>query len=71
MKYRPQRGSLEESMKEVVEIEPPTVGALAKYLNVRAHRLKFKLYAYDERIDWYTGIVTIDGQAVGFTDRLI
>lgn len=67
MKFRPQRGSLEESLKYVVII-PPTRKALAEHLGQREGRVVVKPYAADDRIDWHTHLVTVGGQAVGFTD---
>lgn len=69
MKYRPQRGSLEESMKEVVDLEP-TIEAIAKHLNVEVACVTVTPYVFDERIGWYTSIVTVNGDAVGFTNKL-
>ena len=46
----------------------PTLQALGDRLGVRSNRIEVKPYCYDERIGWTTHIVTIDGQAVGFTD---
>ena len=69
MKYRPQRGSLAESM-ELVEEVPETMSALARHLRVARKQLGVKKYCFDERIQWDTYLVTIDGQAVGFTNAL-
>jgi hypothetical protein len=68
MHFRPQRGTLEDSMPGVV-ILAPTLIALAHHLNVDVHDIAVKYYGYDPRIDWYTYIVTVDGDAVGFTDE--
>jgi len=67
MKFRPQRGSLEESMLGVVTLDS-TLKALAGHLNADVGDIKVNFYMYDSRIDWYTYIVTVDGDAVGFTD---
>ena len=67
MKYRPQRGSLDESLSEAI-ILPDNLRALSAALRVPAEKLNVKWYCYDERIRWDTHIVTVDGQAIGFTD---
>lgn len=67
MKFRPHRGTLEEAMKEVVEL-PATKRALAAYLEEPLELLQVKHYMQDDRIGWDTYIVTINDQAVGFTD---
>ena len=58
-------------MTTVVEIEP-TLVALAATLGIThpkpSKRIEVKPYCYDSRIDWDTYIVTVDHQAVGFTD---
>ena len=68
MHFRPQRETLEDSMPGVV-ILAPTLIALAHHLNVDVRDIAVKYYGYDPRIDWYTYIVTVDGDAVGFTDK--
>lgn len=76
MKFREHRGSLIESMKTLVEfndrsqlldILKKTFGdyKIPKNLN----NFKIKPYIYDERIDWDTHMVTLEGHGVlGFTD---
>ena len=66
MKFRPHRGGFAESMAEVVELKD--LRALAAYLEVDIARINVKPYCYDDRNGWKTYIVTVDGQAVGFTD---
>ena len=76
MKYRPQRGSLAESMAEVVEIEPNLralrLAVVEKYSGILFwldyNKIEVTPYCYDDRIGWRTHVVRIDGQAVGFTD---
>ena len=68
MHFRSQRETLEDSMSGVV-ILAPTLIALVHHLNVDVHDIAVKYYGYDPRIDWYTYIVTVDGDAVGFTDE--
>ncbi len=67
MKYRPQRGTLDEAMKEVVEL-PATKAALASYLEQPPELVQVKSYCYDARIDWETFIVLVNGEPFGFTD---
>lgn len=68
MKFRPQRGGLEESMKAMVELEP-TRQALAAHLKVADdRRIDVERYCYDYRTHWDTYCVTVDGNGVGFTD---
>lgn len=79
IKYRPHRGGLSESMEEVVEIA--TKDNLVKILlknyaphitNITLDNVYIRPYGYDDRIDWDTHIVTIDGLgAVGFTNAMI
>lgn len=76
MKYRPHRGMLAESMAETREF--PSRAALVEHIRqeladfsvpVLDEHLHIKPYGYDERIDWDTHIVTLDGYGVlGFTD---
>lgn len=69
MKFRPQRGSLDAAMEEVVELDG--MDALKAHLHsIGWHdgAVRVEPYTYDERIGWDTHIVTIDGNAVGFTD---
>lgn len=66
-KFREHRGLLEDSMKTVVDL-PASTDALARHLGVEASRIEVKPYVYDDRINWDTHIVTMDGQAVGFTN---
>lgn len=78
MKYRSQRGGFAESMAEVVECEPNLFSletAIAKTLPLpqvfgplRNFSFKVTPYCYDDRNGWNTYVVTVDGQAVGFTD---
>jgi len=75
MQFRPQRGSLEDSMQSVVTL-PPTRRALFGHLvaeRLLRHgqtegNVAVKPYAVDDRIGWRTHLVTVGGQAVGFTD---
>lgn len=79
IKYRQHSGGLKESMQEIVEIK--TKGDLVRILlenyapyitNITLDNVHIKPYGYDERIDWDTHVVTIDGVgAVGFTSAMI
>ena len=68
MIFRPQRGGLAESMAAQMVIDPPTYAELAYWLGEPAKDIEVKAYGYDERIDWHTYIVTVRGNAVGFTN---
>ena len=76
MLYRNQRGSLEDSLKTVVDL-PATRLALFCHLHRQAILPQFriddmavKFYAEDWRVEGWatTFIVTINGNAVGFTN---
>lgn len=75
MLYRDHRGSLDDSMKTVVSL-PATRLALFCHLykepfmpEFKIQDLEVKAYGYDPRIKWHTHIVTIKGNAVGFTNE--
>ena len=74
MKFRPQRGGFAESMAEVVDIEPNLRALADAMMNslstcmVFEPAIKVIPYCYDDRNGWKTHIVTVDGQAIGFTD---
>lgn len=70
MLFRPQRGSLSDSMADEVEL-PATRKALAGHLVCPEESVDVKPYCYDGRIGWDTYLVIVDGQAVGFTDRAV
>lgn len=76
MKFRHHRGSLDDAMKTIVELEP-SLKALREHLvasrkgeplgnYVGTLRLEYR--GEDERIGWSTYIVTEDGNAIGYTD---
>jgi hypothetical protein len=67
IKFRGHRGTLDEAMKTVVELEP-TLAALTAHLGAKPKQVKVEKYMYDDRIGWDTHIVTVDGEAVGFTN---
>lgn len=67
IRFREQRGSLDDSMKTVVELQA-TLEAVAKHLKVEANRVEVKSYGFDSRTGWEMFIVTVDGNGVGFTN---
>ena len=74
MLYRDQRGSLADSMRTTVRLKP-TRRAMYSYLKNLSPSERFHMndievedYGYDPRIKWHTYIVSIKGDAVGFTD---
>lgn len=82
MKIRAHRELLEDSVLTVLDIEP-TKNAVYDYflLQIKDPELamawmdkydrgdvEVKPYGYDSRIGWNTHIVTLKGDAVGFTD---
>lgn len=75
MKFRPSRGNLVQSMKEVVDL--PDRDALATHITqkygmtppIRGHHLRFKELGFDERNGWFTSIVLAPRLGVvGFID---
>lgn len=76
MKFHPVRELLEDSMREVVEL-PPTRTALVAHLrgvyansfSIDPRRVEVKAYGFDSRINWHTWLVTVNGEAVGYTDQ--
>ena len=69
--FRCQRGSLEESMKTVIELK--SFSALEDHVRqqvgVRKNAIiEVSSYIKDGRTGWDTHVVTADGMAVGFTN---
>ena len=72
--FRFHRGSLNEAMKTVVEVE--TLNDILELQEIKEMEnfgiklnLKSEFYYYDERINWNTYIITSDGYGViGFTN---
>ena len=71
--FRWHRGSLDESMATATPCH--TLAKLIEILrtgpgleDVAAERVDVTHYTYDERIDWDTYLVTVDGNAVGMTN---
>jgi hypothetical protein len=67
IKFREHRGTLAEAMETVIEVDA-SLAALASLLKVKPKQVKVEKYMYDDRIGWDTHIVTVDGEAVGFTN---
>lgn len=74
--FRPHRGSLDAAMNEVREFNnfdeflTWLTGYFSEWMvEVRADKLLIEPYGYDDRIDWDTYIVTLEGYGVvGFTN---
>ncbi len=76
--YRPHRGMLEDSMREVVEITD--FAHLVRHMRREVEswypkeelpteeNTKLEPYCYDPRIGWDTYLVTVNGNAWGYTD---
>lgn len=78
MKFREHRGSLDDSMATCVELDP-TYDALKEHLKaILAYwplpehlELLIKPYGYDDRIQWTSFIVYMEGWGVvGFTNQM-
>lgn len=76
MKIRIHRNGLSASMATVAEIEP-TKEAIGHYLRdqwdilgygVFSDQITVEPYCWDDRINWDTHIVLLNGKAVAFTD---
>lgn len=69
MLYRPQRGGLDESMREKI-ILLSSRAALAEYLKVPVTDISISDEAtYDGRTDWESWTVLVRGEAVGFVNQ--
>jgi hypothetical protein len=70
MKFRHHRSTLDESMRTVINVAD--ADELSSTLRLTYPDLTgdiaIKPYGYDDRIEWDTHLVTIGGNAVGFTD---
>lgn len=66
--FRFHRGSLSDSMNTVVPVSGlyELIAQLSKLYE--PGKILVRPYGYDKRTGWNTHIVTIDGNAVGFTD---
>ena len=73
MKIREHRGTLEDSLKTVAEIEP-TLEAIAAHINktdgsaISPDMITVEEYGYDPRVLWATHLVSVNGRAWGMTD---
>lgn len=82
MKIRAHRELLEDSIKTMKEIEPTRNAVYDYFLQQQDDHdlqmefldrysrgdIEVKPYHYDSRILWHTHIVTLKGNAIGFTD---
>ncbi len=68
--FRPHRGQLEQSLREVVDVDSfdELISVLDLLLQATTDNTKLEYYCYDDRIGWETYIVLVNGNAVGFTD---
>lgn len=71
MLFRKHRGSLDDSMPTIKEVE--TLSDVLAYLNedwIGEHidKLTCEYYCFDARINWHCWIVLWKGQAVGFSN---
>lgn len=66
--FRRQRSGLAESVSKAVEVN--SLEDVAKLLLDIHFDLKLECshYGYDSRIDWDTYVITLNGDAVGFTN---
>jgi len=72
--FRPHRSSLDDAMKEVIEIadRDALVRHLIRieYANEKSD-ITVEKYVFDDRIGWDTHIVCINGNAIGFTNAAV
>lgn len=69
MLFRFQRGSLEDSMNTVREVNSlAEIEALLRSAGIPSGKLKVYDYGYDSRVGWNTHVVTVNGKHVGFTN---
>ncbi len=75
-KFRFQRGSLNESMKTMIEVNSKEElfeklkEAYEPFADFNIDDVEIEDYCYDSRIGWNTKLVTIKGQAAGFMDGM-
>lgn len=71
-KFKEHRGTLEDSMKTLIEVEDETALRLALHHvspKIVANAISQVPYGYDDRIGWDCYIITLDGFGVlGFSD---
>ena len=77
-KFRFHRGGLSESMETTVSLSTKeelirVIGnSLKEWGDFNYNNLKIESYGFDDRINWNSHIVTLDGWGViGFTDKSI
>jgi hypothetical protein len=69
MLFRPVRGGLAEAMAEVVEVR--SLSELTKVLGAKSPaKIEFKFQGYDARIGWNSFLITVNGQAAGYTNGI-
>lgn len=76
--YRPHRGTLADSMREVIEVADLAMLVRQMCRSVESwyppeelptiETTRVEPYMFDDRIGWDTHIVTVKGSAWGFTD---
>ena len=76
--YRPHRGSLDDSMREMVEVND--FSQLVRHMRREVEswypkiempteeNTKLEPYAFDSRIGWNTYLVVVNGNAWGYTN---
>lgn len=63
-------GTVMESVAHAIEVtDLESVAKLCRERGWEFENIELKPYAYDERINWLTYIVTVDGMAVGYTNH--
>ncbi len=72
-KFRFHRGALAESMATVTTVADKEalcniIRAAWGYPAFGDGQIEVSPYGYDNRIQWNTYVVTLDGKAIGFTD---
>ena len=72
VKFRFHRGLLEDSMDTVITVNSreDIAQAMSKELDmpVKSSSIGCKYYSYDKRVGWENYIITMGGNAIGFTD---
>ncbi|MES0444990.1 MAG: hypothetical protein ABUJ92_00455 [Desulfobacterales bacterium] len=73
--FREHRGLLDDSMETVIKLESfEELEAKAKEITEFygwGDEVKVEPYAYDIRIEWDTHLVTVGGNAIGFTNAMV
>lgn len=68
--FRPVRGSFKQAMGEAFEVG--SIDDVIRYLSKQMlpadkDNISIKYYGFDERNNWETHLVLLDGEAVGYT----